>query len=126
MALAPRELADRITRITDDLGDLSAPVVIGFTEDPTDALQALATDARWAFVDLRVVETSPETELPEADVVVVVVGKGVVPEPLSQRIGALVDRETNGKLFVLCDGIDAWADLPPTLKRIPYSDFVRR
>ena len=125
MTLASQELVIRVSRIVEDLGGLSTAAVVGFEGDGAAAVKALAGDQRWAFADLRdTKDASALTTVEGRPVIAVAVRAANVPAELAALLDAVLDRRASGKIVVLCDGAAAYARLPTSLQRIPYSDFV--
>lgn len=125
-ALYELDLVTPTARLLEDLGALSAVAVLGFTgasaQQTAAALERVAADRRWTFVDLRAAPPKAALDAP----VLVVATTAKVTGALATRIADIIDGRAAGKprLVVLCESVSNHRGLPPELRRVPYSEFM--
>lgn len=140
------ELADRLSTLKKDVGQLHNAAVLGFSETDDELLtgniDALAFSSQWKFIDCRNIDLDSLTKalvqaLPAADVALLI-DRRDVPLPVEQWTKAVVKKSTHvslasgqnhernpqQSLFIVCSGCTQSSDLPDSLAVVPFTEFI--
>jgi hypothetical protein len=122
-------LHERLRRVADDLGSLSAVAAIGYRESDASRvlanLKKVAGDRSFTLIDLRDSPGDDSLLASKASRLVVAARAGSPPPVLLRLVrGAIDARPANRQIFVLFEGAAEMVDVAAEYHAIPFWDFL--